>query len=432
MRQTIRALLMMLFVGVVGTSQAALQLELTQGVDAAIPIALVPFAGVKNAPTDVSAVISADLNHSGQFSVLGASAFKQAPHDPDAVNYSYWRQLGANNVVVGEIKPSGANHFSVTAALLSVASKNVIFNKTFTVRAKSLRALSHHISDRIYQALTGVKGVFSTRIAYVLVKRASGKSTQYKLMVADVDGLNAQAILTSPQPIMSPTWSPDGTHVAYVSFENQRSQIYISDISTGKRRLVSSFPGINGAPAWSPNGKQLAFVLSKESGKTKVYVMDISDKHLTQVTTGLSIDTEPAWAPDGKSLIFTSNRGGTPQIYQVNLATKKVTRLSFEGNYNARPAFTPDGKSIVMLHREEGLFNIAVQNLQTVVVSNLTQTGLEKSPSIAPNGKMALFASHFGGRGVLGMVSLDGRIKLRLPAEAGGDVQEPAWSPYLF
>ncbi len=426
-------------------ANAALDLELTRGVVGAVPIALVPFsndAAVVSGQTTVSAVITQDLNNSGQFNVTNpSSATTQAINK---VDLAYWQKQRVNDVVVGSVSTLPGGQYQVHFQLYNVYAKDnkenavaanaVLIDQTFSTSQSGLRTLAHHISDLIYQKLTGNRGIFSTKIAYILVQRPVNQRPIYSLEIADQDGFNEQTLLRSYQPIMSPAWSPDGKQLAYVSFENLNAAIYIQDLQTGQRRLVSASPGINGAPAWSPDGTQLALVLTK-TGNPKIYTLNIGSGHLEQITHGYSIDTEPAWAPDGKSLIFTSSRGGNPQIYQYtfadnNTSVDPVARLTFDGNYNARAQFLPDESGIVMMHRDSGLFGIAKQNLTDSRVSVLTQSGNDESPSIAPNGRMILYASRYGGRGVLAVVSIDGRVKLRLPAKQGA-VQEPAWSPFL-
>jgi len=410
------------------TAQAALELELTQGIEGALPIAILPFTGQIDANNHniITNVIRADLENSGRFRLITSN--KTTATDEKNINYTYWRHQGADNVLLGNIKKTGFNHYQVDVKLLDTLDNNhVLFSKQYTIPSQRQRPLAHHISDIIYQQLTGEPGVFSTRIAYIVVKRRRGKIPQHFLEVADADGYNPQTILASPEPIMSPAWSPDGKKIAYVSFEKTRSQIFIADVASGERQLVSSFAGINGAPAWSPDGKKLALVLSK-TGNPKIYILDLASKHLQQMTHGVSIDTEPSWAPAGKSLIFTSDRGGSPQIYQLNLSSGRIQRVSFAGNYNARASLTSDGKSMVMLHRNGG-FNIAVQDMNNGNLRVLTNVGQNESPSLSPNGKMILYASHYGGNGVLSVVSTDGRVRLRLPSREG-DVQEPAWAPF--
>lgn len=408
-----------------------LDLVLTQGVASAIPIAIVPFAGQDS----VSNVIQADLQNSGQFNTLDPQKMSQTPHKTADVDLDFWRKAQVNAVVVGSVQPSG-DQYQITFSLINVfhnqnaGGNQVLATRTLTVPASEMRAAAHHFSDIIYQQLTGVKGVFSTRIAYVLVQRNPGQKTKYSLQVADMDGYNPRPLLTSTQPIMSPAWAHDGRRIAYVSFENITPQVFVQDVVNGARHAVSNFPGINGAPAWSPDNKQLALVLSK-SGNPKIYILNLASGQLKQVTQGSSIDTEPNWSPDGNAIIFTSDRGGGPQVYKLSLSTGTTSRVTFNGNYNARAAYTADGQRLVMIHREEGqMYNIATQDLATGTVQVLSRSGFDASPSVAPNGKMVLFESDASQRGVLGMISIDGKIKLHVPADSGS-VQDPAWSPFL-
>ncbi|MBN1683997.1 MAG: Tol-Pal system beta propeller repeat protein TolB [Gammaproteobacteria bacterium] len=427
-------------------SFAVLNLELTKGVDRAIPIALVPFQNSKTAPLDVSEVITHDLKNSGQFKLLDLDAISQFPHDLKSVDFDYWRGLSIDNLVIGTLQPNINDSYEVNFSLLDIYRNNiheqiksrvsammktgfdpVLLSQSFEkIKSADLRPLAHHIADLIYQKLTGIKGIFSTRIAYVLVKHNQfGQPIKFYLEVADADGYNPQPILISPEPILSPAWSPDGQRLAYVSLEKNRAAIYISDVATGQRKLLTDFPGINGAPAWSPDGKKVALVLSKDESP-KIYIMDLKTRKLRQITHGWSIDTEPAFSPNGQSLIFTSDRGGGPQIYQVNLSDGFIKRLTFEGDYNARASFTPDGESIVMLHREAGNFNIAIQDLGSGNMTVLSHASDDQSPSVAPNGKMVIYASQSGDQGILEIVSTDGQVRLNLPA-TDGEVREPVW-----
>lgn len=409
------------------SSFGALDLELTQGFDGAIPIAIVPFAGDSNDENALSNVIISDLSYCGRFRVMQKDKMTQLPHAVESVNKSSWQQLGMDNIVVGKVERNG-NKIHVVYQLIDIYGKEgVLLDRTFAAEEKNQRSLAHHISDQIYEQLIGKKGVFSTHIAYVLIQDDGGSLKRYNLVVADADGYNPQKLLVSKEPIMSPRWSSDGKQIAYVSFEGQKASIYVQNVTTGARHIVAAFPGINGAPAWSPDNSKLAMVLSK-SGVPKIYVMNLATNQLTQVTDGFSIDTEPRWSPDGKSLIFTSNRSGSgPQIYQVSALGGAIKRLTFNGNYNASGNFTPDGKSIVLLHQEDGVFSIGRIDLANNHFERLTDTTRDQSPSVAPNGDMLLYATRHNGRQVLGMVSIDGRIQLRLPAQEG-DVREPAWS----
>ena len=415
---------------------AALSLELTQGVSAAMPIALIPFNhdDVATVPgnTTMTAVLHNDLQNSGQFKVIEPGFMDKVPAQASQVNFKQWQQRGVDNIVLGSITALTDGRYQIRFDLLNVYTPKspVILSQTFTVEEAGLRALAHHISDMIYQKLTGVPGIFSTKIAYVLVRPTTDGNNQYNLEVADADGFDPQTLLVSSQPVMSPTWTPDGKQLAYVSFEHHEAAIYMQDLASGGRRLVSRFPGINGAPSFSPDGKQLAMVLSI-SGNPKIYTFNMQTHQLAQLTHGYSIDTEPAWAPDGKSLIFTSDRGGGPQVYRYYLAGHRIERMTFDGNYNARASFLPNETGIVMMHRESTAFGIAEQDLSSGRLLALTTSGSDESPSIAPNGKMVIYAKQTSaGQGVLAVVSTDGRIKLRLPSREG-NVQEPAWSPFL-
>ncbi|WP_232505610.1 Tol-Pal system beta propeller repeat protein TolB [Legionella clemsonensis] len=403
------------------TTVFAVDLELTQGINSALPIGIDSF-GSDSFGQQLSEIVNNDLKFSGQFKVI------PPPNPNDQSSITSWRQIGADSVLSGNIRRTGYNRYEVSYELAdAVAHGRVLLSKSYQISSNELRPLAHHISDEVYQKLTGERGIFSTRIAYILVQR-NGEKAKYFLEVADVDGYNPQSLLVSTEPVMSPAWSPDGRQIAYVSFEKKKAQIFTVDVATGRRRLVTDFTGINGAPAWSPDGRQLAVVLSK-SGAAKIYSVDLATGNMKQLTFGEAIDTEPRYSPDGRSLLFTSGRGGAPQVYRLSLADGKVSRVTYEGNYNARASYTPDQKYIVMLHREDKSFNIAVQD-ESGHVSQLTFAPMDESPSVSPNGRLILYATRHNEQGVLGVVSIDGRIKLRLPAREG-DVQEPAWSPYL-
>lgn len=408
----------------------AINLVLTKGTDKALPIAVVPFDGQAEdgaGNDNIAGVISADLRFSGQFKVSDFATLPAKPHTASAVNASIWRKTGVDNVVVGAVSSLSDGRVQVNFALVDVTkgtNVQTLIQQTYQVKSGQTRALAHHIADVIFKQLIGVRGIFSTRIAYVLVKQ--GDPAVYSLQVADADGFNPRPILTSNEPIMSPAWSPDGKKLAYVSFEGRRAQIYIADIATGQRQRISAAPGINGAPAWSPDGRKLALVLSK-TGAPKIYLLNLGSGQLQQLTTGPSIDTEPNFAPDGQSILFTSDRGGSPQLYRLSLGSGKISRITYSGNYNARGSFSRDGKQVAMINRQDGQYNIAVQELASGNVSILTHSGRDDSPTLAPNGMMILYGNEFG---ELGLVSTDGRVKLRVPGK-NGKVQDPAWSPFL-
>ena len=414
-------------------AMAALDLELTQGMEGAIPLAVAPFAwsGAGEQPQPPLAnIIAQDLRNSGQFQVPAIENLQQHPTTPAAVNVSYWRKLGMDNLAIGRIQSPGGR-LTVTVDLLDMFKQEAgsLFSKAFQGSVSNHRELAHTISNALYQRLTGKPGIFNTKLAYVVVLGNITQNPIYRLEISDYDGKNAKILLEAKSPILSPAWSPDGHALAVVAFENAQAKIFTVDIASGKLRLITALPGINSAPAWSPDGTQLAVVLSK-SGYPKIYVVDLRSGHVRQVTQGRFIDTEPSWAPSGRSLLFTSNRGGSPQIYQVDLGTDSIKRLTFKGNYNARGSYSPDGRFIVMLHSDAGNFNIAKMDLATEDILSLTPAGLDESPSLAPNGQMIIYATASGERRILSMVSIDGRVKWRLP-EREGSVQEPAWSPFF-
>lgn len=398
----------------------ALDLELTQGISSAIPIGVANFGGASESQ-GLTDVIKSDLERSGQFRLIRASS----PTAP----WQVWKQYGAESVVNGQVESLGSGRYNVSFTLDDAVNQgSPLIKRSFQVPANQLRALAHHISDLVYEKLTGERGIFSTRIAYVLVQR-NANGARYSLEVADADGYNPQSLLVSSEPIMSPAWSPDGRQIAYVSFEKRKSQIYTVSVETGQRRLITDFTGINGAPTWSADGQNLVVVLSK-SGSAKLYNINLNNGNLKQLTFGSAIDTEPKYASDGRGFLFTSGRGGSPQIYRYDMASGNIQRVSFEGNYNAKASYTPDMKRIVMLHREGSRFNIAVMDVASGRTDVVTSAALDESPSISPNGRLILYATRHNDKGVLGIVSVDGRIKMRVPAR-DGDVQEPAWSPFF-
>jgi TolB protein len=408
---------------------AAIRIEITQGVDAAQPIAVVPMGWEEEgaAPIDVAAVVAGDLARSGRFKPLAVSDMPQQPTESRELKLEDWRGAGVDYVVVGKLTRSGTG-FSIRFQLFDALRGNQLIGYSIPVPRDALRRGAHRVADMIYEKLTGEPGAFSTRVAYITETR-EGEVRRYNLVVADADGENQRVIVQSAHPLMSPSWSPDGRRIAYVSFEAKRSEIYVQDLASGKREVVSGREGINGAPAWSPDGSKLALTLSTQEGNPDVYIMDLKSRKLTRITTSPAIDTEPSWLPDGKRLVFTSDRGGGPQIYMADSDGRDTKRLTFEGRYNARPVVAPDGKTMAMVTQEDTSYRIAVMDLASGVLRVLTDGRLDESPSFAPNSSQLLYATEFGGRGVLAAVSVDGRVRQRL-ALTDGDVREPAWSPY--
>ena len=411
---------------------AELAIEVTQGIDNPTRIAVVPFSQGRLIDDDMAAIVAADLERSGQFDPLARSSMYASPSSAEQVHYRDWRALGVDYLLIGRVEPaSSGGAVTLHTELFDVHRQRSIMRSRHTDQSRNGRSIAHAASDAVYKKLTGIDGAFSTRIAYVSVKRTADGAQNYRLVVADADGARHRVVLRSKEPMLSPSWSPDGKYLAYVSFETSRPAIFRQEISTGKREKLTNFRGLNSAPAWSPDGRKLAMVLSKD-GNPEIYVMDLASRSLRRVTDHYAIDTEPAWMPDGRSLLFTSDRGGTPQIYKVLLASGEVSRVTFRGNYNAKANVLPEGNAIVTIHRPgtgRG-YHIAWQDLQRGRVVVLTDSSLDESPSVAPNGTMLMYATKHRGSGVLAAVSVDGGIKFRLPSPTS-DVREPAWSPYL-
>ncbi|NIC36085.1 Tol-Pal system protein TolB [Halomonas desiderata] len=409
-------------------AQANLTIEITRGSDRATPIAIVPFsADGESLPEDVAQIISDNLERSGYFAPLPRNAMYDRPTTGEEVRYGQWRALDVRYLVVGQVSRA-ADGYRIRYELMDVSGQRRMLGESVSAGSNELRSGAHYVSDQIFEAITGIRGAFSTRIAYVTAQ-GTDQDMQFGLYVADADGHNSQQVLSSREPILSPAWSPDGRKLAYVSFETERPAIYVQEVGTGQRAQVASFDGINGAPAWSPDGRRLAMTLSKD-GQPDIYIMDVGSRNLERITNNSSIDTEPAWSPDGRSLIFTSDRSGGPQIYRYSFGSGQTERLTFTGNYNARGRLSPDGEALFLVHRSNSGFQVARQDLGSGRLVVISETRSDESPSVAPNGTMVIFATQQGNSGVLGAVSADGRASYRLPS-ARGDVREPAWSPFL-
>lgn len=404
----------------------------TSGSDRATPIAVVPFAvqGGSVLPEDMADIIGNDLRNSGYYSPIPRQNMISQPSQASEVIFRDWKALGAQYVMVGNIVPSGGR-LQVQYALFNVATEQQVLTGSVAGSTDQLRDMSHYIADQSFEKLTGIKGAFSTRMLYVTAERFSTNNTRYTLQRSDYDGARAVTLLQSREPILSPRFAPDGKRIAYVSFEQKRPRIFVQHIDTGRREQVTNFEGLNGAPAWSPDGSRLAFVLSKD-GNPDIYVMNVASRQISRVTAGPGINTEPFWGKDGNTLYFTSDRGGKPQIYKQSVSGGSAERVTFVGNYNANPKLSADEKTLVMIHRQQGFtnFKVAAQDLQRGSVKILSETSLDESPTVAPNGTMLIYATRQQGRGVLMLVSLNGRVRLPLPT-AQGEVREPSWSPYL-
>ena len=388
-----------------------------------LPIGLAAFRGEDAAPQKVSAIVQADLERSGQFRpVTASSGALDENSKPDLVP---WRQNGADSLVVGSLTRLADGRYDVRFRLWDVVAGKDLGGQSFAVTQADLRLAAHRIADFVYETLTGEKGVFSTRIAYV-----TKAEQRYHLWVADADGEGAQPALTSPEPIISPSWSPDGRQLAYVSFESRKPVVYIHEVASGRRRLVANFRGSNSAPAWSPDGRTLAVTLSRDGG-SQLYTLDVASvgAEPRRLTQSSSIDTEPLYSPDGKFIYFVSDRGGSPQIYRMAAAGGMPERVTFTGTYNISPALSSDGRWIAYISRVSGAFKLHVMELASGTVTALTETTADENPSFAPNGRLILYATKQQDREALMTTTLDGKIKARLAGQ-GGDIREPDWGPF--
>ena len=405
------------------SANAELEIEITGAGANQIPVAIADFGGQASASRAITSVVRNDLEHSGLFRMVDTSGVTMTESSPPA--FGDWKMRGADAVAAGSVAPSADGRLEARFRLYDTNRQGQLGGAAFVTSPSMLRAAGHRIADVIYEKLTGEPGVFSTRIAYV----TKSGTNRYELHIADADGQNAQIALRSREPIISPTWSPDGARLVYVSFENKKPVIYIHTIANGQRTVVANFKGSNSAPAWSPDGRKLAVTLSKEGG-SQIFMINADGSGVQRLTTNASINTEPFFAPDGQAIYFTSDRGGSPQIYRMGLDGGNVQRITFEGGYNVSPRISPDGRTMAFITRREGGFRLAAMDLNSRQTQVLTDSSKDESPSFAPNSRMILIATDIGGRGILSAVSADGRIKQRLSI-AAGDIREPAWGPYL-
>lgn len=410
----------------VATARADLVIKITQGVNQPTPVAVVPFAwnGPQQSPVDVAGVVSSDLQRSGLFAPLPKDKMLAHPNADSQVNFTNWKAVSVNDLVVGSIEVNGGSA-QIKFRLFNVYTGQQLLGYSLPAKVDDLRFAAHQVADMIYQKLTGRPGAFATRIAYIR-HDGKGKDSSWNLMIADSDGANTQALVKSSKLLMSPDFSPDGRRIAYVQFEHDKSRIYIQNVDTGERKILLTHEGINGAPAFSPDGNRLAVVLSTRPGDPDIYVVDPAANKVTQLTRSPAIDTEPAWTPDGKHIVFTSDRGGSPQLYEIPVAGGKAKRITWNGSYNARAAVSPDGKSVALVHRENGSLKIGLLDLATGNMSMLTNGPTDVSPSFAPNGAMILYSTGSGDQRRLATVSVDGQVHEELTGSAGA-LSQPVW-----
>ena len=420
--KTISSVMLLLGLCLASIANAALEIEISGGSAQQVPVAIVPFAqsGTAN-QENISAIISADLRRSGLFRVLETGGVVSRPSDIAQIKYSEWDALQAQAMAVGVVEALPANRLKVTFQLADVLKQTQLTGMQYNIAPNQLRATAHKIADVIYQKLTGETGIFASRIAYI--NKSNGR---YALRIADADGANPLTMVSSKEPIISPSWSPDGSKIAYVSFEKKKPIIFVQSLS-GQRTVLANFKGNNSAPAWAPDGNKLAIVLTY-GANSQVYTINVDGSGLQQITKSSAIDTEPTWSNDGQWIYFSSDRGGKPQIYKVSSSGGEPQRVTFEGSYNVSPRFSPDGKSLAMIRNDGGKFRVALQDLASGQVQILSEGSQDESPSFAPNGRLLLYATRTGGHGALAAVSADGRVKQSLN-ESGGDIREPAWGP---
>lgn len=414
------------------TANAQLNITITEGADSAVPIAVVPFGWQGSGPPafDIAGVVSADLGSSGRFAPLAPNEMTSRPTQAAQINFQEWRVLDADYLVIGTLTADAADSFTATFQLFDVVRGQSLTGFRLQAARADLRKAAHRISDMIFEEITGIPGVFSTQIAYISRERRPDGSRLFRLIVSDADGENAQRVAESTQPLLSPSWSPDGRRIAYVSFEGGSSAVYVQTLRTGTRERVSGRAGINSSPTFSPDGRMLALTLSRDSGNLDIHTLDLSTQVLRQLTTDAAIDTEATWSPDGRSIYFTSDRAGGPQVYRVGTEPgSRAQRITYQGIYNARPRLSPDGKLIAVVYGQDNRYRIGVVNPDNGDLQILTNGRQDESPSFAPNGAQIIYATQENGRFVLASVSTDGRIQTQI-ASVAGDVLEPVWGPF--
>jgi len=415
----------LVYIGLISQAYAIPTIDITGGKEeGGQPIAIVPFSGTRT-PGNVSDIVSNDLYRSGRFKLMSQQKLPEKPAKSNQINYSRWQAAGIPHIVVGSISAKG-NGYTVQFELIDVPKRERLVGFSYTFNKNNLRQVAHLISDHIYKKLTGDRGIFSSKIVYVTLK-----NNEYRLSITDADGANPQIMFRSPDPVFSPSWSPNGKRIAYVAYydtgRNKRMVIRTQEISSANGSIVSKEPGLNSSPAWSPDGKRLALTLSKD-GNPEIYILNLQNRALTRFTNNSAIDTEAEWSKDGKYIAFTSDRGGQPQIYRKPVTGGKAKRLTYQGSYNTRPRFSPvDANKLALLHNNGKGFQIAILNLKSRKLKILTKTTLDDSPTFAPNGTMILYTTG----SALSAVSINGRVNQRLVKALGKQVQEPAWSPFL-